>query len=66
MESIVSYWKPVFNILEGHNMTILIVNERRTKYMPGHKTDKKDSAWICKLLLKSLEYLKKEPKIKIE
>lgn len=27
-----------------------IVNARHIKYVPGHKTDKKDSAWICKLL----------------
>lgn len=27
-----------------------MVNARHIKYVPGHKTDKKDSAWICKLL----------------
>jgi transposase len=54
MESTGVYWKPVFNILEGHGMTILIVNARHIKYVPGHKTDKKDSAWICKLLLAGL------------
>ncbi len=31
-----------------------IVNARHIKYVPGHKTDKKDSAWICKLLLAGL------------
>lgn len=51
MESTGVYWKPVFNILEpGDNFTIMIVNARHIKYVPGHKTDKKDSAWICKLL----------------
>lgn len=54
MESTGIYWKPVFNILEGYGMTILIVNARHIKYVPGHKTDKKDSAWICKLLLAGL------------
>jgi transposase len=54
MESAGVYWKPVFNILEGHGMTILIVNAQHIKYVPGHKTDKKDSAWICKLLLAGL------------
>jgi len=48
------YRKSVFNILEGHGLTILIVNARHIKYVPGHKTDKKDSAWICKLLLAGL------------
>lgn len=50
MESTGVYWKPVLNILEPGGFTILIVNARHIKYVPGHKTDKKDSAWICKLL----------------
>lgn len=50
MESTGVYWKPVFNILEPGGFTIMIVNARHIKYVPGHKTDKKDSAWICKLL----------------
>jgi transposase len=54
MESTGIYWKPVFNILEDEGLTILIVNARHIKYVPGHKTDKKDSAWIAKLLLAGL------------
>lgn len=54
MESTGVYWKPVFNILEAGGFTILVVNARHIKYVPGHKTDKKDSAWICKLLLAGL------------
>lgn len=55
MESTGVYWKPVYHILEpGGEMTIWIVNARHIKYVPGHKTDKKDSAWICKLLLAGL------------
>ena len=54
MESTGIYWKPVFNILEDSGLTILIVNARHIKYVPGHKTDKKDSAWIAKLLLAGL------------
>ena len=50
MESTGVYWKPVINILEPGGFTILVVNARHIKYVPGHKTDKKDSAWICKLL----------------
>ena len=50
MESTGVYWKPVFNILECEGLTLLVVNARHIKYVPGHKTDKKDSAWICKLL----------------
>lgn len=50
MESTGIYWKPVMNILEPAGFTLLVVNARHIKYVPGHKTDKKDSAWICKLL----------------
>ena len=50
MESTGVYWKPVMNILEPGGFAIMVVNARHIKYVPGHKTDKKDSAWICKLL----------------
>lgn len=50
MESTGVYWKPVINILESGGFTLLVVNAQHIKYVPGHKTDKKDSAWICKLL----------------
>jgi transposase len=43
-------WKPVFNILEA-DFEIILVNARHIKNVPGHKTDKKDSRWIAKLLL---------------
>lgn len=48
------YWKPVYKVLECPQMKVWIVNARHIKYVPGHKTDKKDSAWICKLLLAGL------------
>jgi transposase len=53
MESTGIYWKPVFNILE-EDFEILLVNARHIKNVPGHKTDKKDSKWIAKLLLSGL------------
>lgn len=53
MESTGVYWKPVFNILEEF-FEILLVNARHVKNVPGHKTDKKDSAWLSKLLLSGL------------
>jgi len=53
MESTGIYWKPVFNIL-GDDFTILLVNARHVKNVPGHKTDKKDSRWLSKLLLSGL------------
>lgn len=54
MESTGVYWKPVYNVLEPAGLTVWIVNARHIKYVPGHKTDKADSAWICKLLLAGL------------
>lgn len=53
MESTGVYWKPVYNILEK-NFEIVLVNARHIKNVPGHKTDKKDSKWIAKLLLSGL------------
>ena len=53
MESTGVYWKPVFNILES-DFEIILVNARHIKNVPGHKTDKKDSCWIAKLLLSGL------------
>ncbi|MCE7039584.1 IS110 family transposase [Dyadobacter sp. CY312] len=53
MESTGVYWKPIFNILE-ENFHIILVNARHLKSVPGRKTDKIDSQWICKLLLSGL------------
>jgi transposase len=49
MESTGIYWKPVFNILEGH-FQVLLVNARHIKFVPGRKTDVKDAQWIAELL----------------
>ena len=55
MESTGVYWKPVYNILsEDSDLEILLVNARHVKNVPGHKTDKKDSIWLSKLLLSGL------------
>lgn len=53
MESTGVYWKPVFNVL-GDDFTIVLVNARHVRNVPGHKTDKKDSKWLSKLLLSGL------------
>jgi transposase len=49
MESTGSYWKPVYNILEG-GCTLLLVNAAHIKKVPGRKTDVSDSEWIADLL----------------
>jgi transposase len=49
MESTASFWKPIFNILEGH-LEVLVVNAQHLKAVPGRKTDTKDAEWIADLL----------------
>lgn len=49
MESTGVYWKPVWNLLEGH-VELLLVNTRHLKMVPGRKTDVKDCEWIAQLL----------------
>lgn len=53
MESTGVYWKPVWNILSA-DINLILVNARHIKNVPGRKTDKLDSEWICKLLLSGL------------
>lgn len=53
MESTGVYWRPVFNVLES-DFEVILVNARHVKNVPGHKTDKKDSIWLSKLLLSGL------------
>lgn len=54
MESTGIYWKPVYNVLDPSIDNVWIANARHIKNVPGHKTDRMDSEWICKLLLAGL------------
>ena len=49
MESTGVFWKPIWNILEG-SLTLILVNARHIKNVPGRKTDVKDCDWIAQLL----------------
>lgn len=49
MESTGEYWRPVYNLLEGH-LEILVVNARHMRNVPGRKTDVKDAEWLAELL----------------
>jgi transposase len=42
-------WKPVWNLLDGR-FTLLLVNPRHLKKVPGRKTDKSDAEWLAQLL----------------
>lgn len=49
IESTGVYWKPVFNLLEG-GVTVILVNARHIKAVPGRKTDVRDCEWLADLL----------------
>ncbi len=49
MESTGVYWKPIYNLLEGH-FQLLVVNAQHIKAVPGRKTDVRDAEWIADLL----------------
>ena len=50
MESSGVYWRPIFNLLEGGDFELLVVNARHVKAVPGRKTDVKDAEWLVELL----------------
>jgi hypothetical protein len=49
MESTGVYWRPVYNLLEGH-FEPLVVNAQHIKAVPGRKTDVRDAEWVADLL----------------
>jgi transposase len=49
MESTGVYWKPIWNLLEDA-FSLLLVNPRDIKAVPGRKTDITDAEWIADLL----------------
>jgi transposase len=49
LESTGVFWKPIYNLLEG-SFTLLLVNARHIKAVPGRKTDVRDCEWIADLL----------------
>jgi transposase len=49
IESTGVLWQPVWNILEPH-VTIVLVNRRDVRQVPGRKTDVTDAEWLAQLL----------------
>ena len=49
MEATGVLWKPVWNVLDGR-FTLLLVNPRHLKKVPGRKTDVTDAEWLAQLL----------------
>ena len=50
MEATGQYWKPIWYVLEGADLELLLVNARHVKILPGRKTDVCDAAWLAELL----------------
>jgi transposase len=49
MESTGVYWIPLFEILEARGFSVLLVNARHVKHVPGRKTDVNDAQWLQQL-----------------
>lgn len=49
MESTGSYWKPVWNVLEGRKFRLILANAKHVRALPGEKTDRKDGRRLASL-----------------
>jgi transposase len=49
MEATGVFWKPTWHVLED-DFSLILVNARHVKQVPGRKTDVSDAAWLCQLL----------------
>ena len=50
MESTGVYWRPVWNVLEGHGFELLLANPMQVKALHGRKSDKRDAERIAQFL----------------
>jgi len=50
MESTGVYWRPVWNVLEGHGFRLLLVNPQQVKALQGRKSDGRDARRIAEFL----------------
>lgn len=49
MESTSVFWIPIFELLDARGFTVLVVNARDAKHVPGRKTDVSDAQWLQRL-----------------
>jgi transposase len=47
MESTGQYWRPLWNLLEGHFERLLLLNPQHVKGLRGRKTDALDAEWLA-------------------
>lgn len=49
MESTGVYWVPVYEVLEGRGMEVVLANAREARAVPGRKSDVNDAQWLQRL-----------------
>src|SRR6266403_2272730 len=49
MESTSVYWIPIFELLDARGFTVVLVNARDAKHVPGRKTDVSYAQWLQRL-----------------
>ena len=54
VESTGVYWKPVWHVLVGQGLKLVLANAEHVRNVPGRKTDVKDAVWLADLLAHGL------------
>jgi transposase len=54
LESTGIYWKPVWHVLVGAGLKLVLANAEHVRNVPGRKTDVKDAVWLADLLAHGL------------
>jgi transposase len=54
MESTLTYWVPIWDILCEMEFDLKLVNPLHIKQIQGRKSDSKDAQWIVELLFKNM------------
>jgi transposase len=49
MESTGVYWVPVYEVLEGRGIEVILANAREVRAVPGRKSDVNDAQWLQRL-----------------
>ena len=49
MESTGVYWVPVYEVLQGRGIEVIVANAREARAVPGRKSDVNDAQWLQRL-----------------
>ena len=49
MESTGVYWVPVYEVLQGRGIEVIVANAREARCVPGRKSDVNDAQWLQRL-----------------